>query len=135
MGSEIHRKNHPSWPIIGRLRVHHATFKSATVRLEVRPETRPRDLGVRWSRSKEPPSTGLSVFNIRAGRSAEACLGVPACGEWRAGGGPHEPQSGACRASLGHPRGMKIRRQRRPPGHDPLTDPPRLGQRPLELGD
>src|SRR5215471_18459 len=74
--------------------------------LEVRPEAQPRDLGLRWSRSKEPPSTGpretrgfrgvgntgLSVFDIRAGRSAEACLGVPACGEWGAGGGPHERQ-------------------------------------------
>ena len=70
------------------------------------PGTRPRDLALRWSRSKEPPTrgpretrgfrgvgnTGLSVFDIRAGRSAEACLGVPACGEWGAGGGPHKPQ-------------------------------------------
>src|SRR5262249_20053841 len=50
--------------------------------LEVRPETRPRDLTVRWARSKEPPSTGLSVSDIRAGRSAEG----------DAGDGPHEPQ-------------------------------------------
>src|SRR5215472_2047384 len=43
--------------------------------LEVRPEAQPRDLGLRWSRSKEPPSTGLSVFEIRAGRSAEGNAG------------------------------------------------------------
>src|SRR5262249_23001587 len=53
---------------------------------------RPRDLAVRWSRSKEPPSTALSVFDTGAGRSVEVCLGVPACGEWRAGEGPHERQ-------------------------------------------
>src|SRR5215467_1010351 len=70
---------------------------------EVRPETRPRGLGLRWSRSKEPPTrgpretrgfrgvgnTGVSIFDIRAARSAEACLGVPACWEWRAGDEPH----------------------------------------------
>src|ERR1700730_1236804 len=51
-------------------------------RLEVRPETRPRDLVVRWPRSKEPPSTAVSVFNIRAARSAEG----------DAGDGSHERQ-------------------------------------------
>ena len=78
----------------------------AVLLLEVRPETRARDLVVRWSRSKEPPTrgpretrgfrgvgnTGVSVFDIRAASSAEACLGDPACGEWRAGYGPHERQ-------------------------------------------
>src|SRR5262252_6539341 len=54
----------------------------AVLLLEVRPETRARDLAFRWSRSKEPPSTGVSVFNIRAARSAEG----------DAGDGPHEPQ-------------------------------------------
>ena len=65
--------------------------------LEVRPESRPRDLVFRWSSSKEPPSTGESVFDIRAARSAAP--GVPAKsqiswgGPGDAGDGPHERQS------------------------------------------
>src|SRR5215468_2592237 len=34
--------------------------------LGVRPETRPRDRWHRWVGRKEPPSTGASVFDIRA---------------------------------------------------------------------
>src|SRR5262249_23590631 len=84
----------------GSARIQPRSDRRAPARLT---SARPRDLAVRWSRSKEPPTRGrretrgfrgvgntaLSVFDARAGRSAEACLGVPACGQWRAGDGPH----------------------------------------------
>src|SRR2546427_3306927 len=38
--------------------------------LEVRPENRPRDSAARCPSCKEPTSTGMSVFDIRAVRSA-----------------------------------------------------------------
>ncbi len=55
-------------------------------------EPKGQPVAVRWSRSKEPPCTALGVFVVRARWSAEACLGGPACGERRAGYGPHERQ-------------------------------------------